>query len=162
MNATFTAAMASQLAELERVVDAPVAPHGYGRDLSCVLDCTDGFAEVNGDTALIVAQAVARRFLTPRGSILDDLDQGRDVRGFLHRPATRDELRAFESQLRAEAMKDERVADAAVQFSVSDGARELTLDVRLTPHHPTLQPFRFVLSVTEASVLLELLEQGGA
>lgn len=154
--------MAAQLAELVRVTDAPTGALGYGRDLSCVMDCDERFSEVRGDGPLIIAQAVVRRFVTPRGRLIGAADYGRDVRGYLNRGVTASELRKYGSQLRAEATKDERVDEAEVEAGVSADLRVLTLRVRLTPRAP-LAPFSFVVSVTDASVLLELLElQAGA
>lgn len=54
----------------------------YGTDLSCVVDLDAGLAEVTGNTLL--AQALARRLITPRGGLLDDPNYGYDLTQFLN------------------------------------------------------------------------------
>lgn len=156
MNTTVATSIEAQLAELSRVTDAPSGALDFGRDLSCVTDITEDCIEVDGSSALIVAQAVTRRFLTPRGALLDDPNYGCDVTGLLNKGVTVQELRAFNARLEAEAMKDERVASAAVLVTFSYAAQSLSIAVTITPKDPRASNFSFVLSVTTGQVLIDL------
>lgn len=156
-NQTVTDALAAELAELERVTVAPSEPLYYGRDLSCVTDCDALFSLTPpSQSPLVLAQAVTRRYLTPRGGLLDEADYGLDVRGYLNRGTVDTELRGLEARARLEALKDERVSDAEVEVTFSADYRELSLTVRLTPVDTRTRPFSFVVSVTDAQVLLDL------
>ena len=155
-NPIVDAAFEAAIATLTPEATPPADPLGYGTDLSCVLDCTDDFAVVSGP--MIVVQAVARSFITPRGSILDDPDKGCDVRGLLNHGTPLADLRQMQTRLRAEALKDERVDTADVTCLLNANASELTVTARLTLRDARTTPFTFVLSVTSAEVLLKLLQ----
>lgn len=160
MNPTLAAAIAADLATLERVVDPPPEPLEYGADLDCVIDCTEDFAELDGSTPRAIAQAVARRYCTPRGGLPDDPDYGCDVRGALNHPTTQAELRTLQSRMKNEAAKDERVERADVTVTFNQAASELSASVTITPRDPRLTAFSFVVRVTSGDVLVELLRQG--
>ena len=55
-----------------------------GTDIStpAALDIDPSFATVSGATCL--AQALARRLVTPRGTLLDDAGYGTDLRSYLN------------------------------------------------------------------------------
>ena len=152
-------ALAAELAELTaagRVVTVPEGQLYWGSDLSCVTDCDESFSELPAENnALIVAQSGARRLITPRGAVLDAPDEGLDLRSYCNRGVTEQELRALQTRVIAELLKDERVTDAEVDITYAASA--LTVNARLIPADPTLSPFRFVFAVDSASVLLELL-----
>lgn len=164
MNPIIEADIAAQLEELTPIAEAPAGDLGYGRDLSCVSDCDDEFIEVASDTPLIIAQALARRFLTPRGTLLDDADYGCDLRGMLNRGVTQEELRSLHTRVTNEAIKDERVEIVTVSASIDTANtvdQTVQISMVITPRDPRIEPFAFVLRVTEAQVLLELSTQGG-
>lgn len=157
-NATIDAEIAAALAELstQRVVDVPVAPFGYGRDLDCVTDITEECAEVDPLSRRAVVQAVLRRLTTPRGALIDDPDYGYDVRSFCNRGTTTLELRAISDQCRGEAMKDDRVTEATVKVTYTDRTRTLTVSVTLDCVDVGLGTFTATFAVTaDAAELLE-------
>jgi len=159
MNPTLTAAFDVQLAELRaggRVADVPEPPLYWGTDLSCVTDCTETFSELPPGGALIIAQAVVRRFLTPRGGLIDDADYGLDLRGYCNRGVTREDLRTLQSRCVAEALKDERVQSVTINV-VSDGASLLEVTALLTPADSSIGRFGFVLAVSDETTLLTLI-----
>lgn len=149
----------AQIAELTasgRVASVPTAPLGWGSDLSCVTDCDSRFIELPGNSALGVAQRVARRYLTPRGALLDDPDYGLDLRGYCNRGVTQQDLRTLQSRCVAEALKEETVSSITVNVATTS-ATGLSVQAQITPADPSLEPFAFVLAVSSADVLLELL-----
>lgn len=156
---TVSLAFEAQLTELRalgRVTSIPVPPLLWGSDISCVTDCDAAFTELRADNPLIVAQAVARRFLTPRRGLLDDDDYGLDLRGYCNRGVTRADLRTLQARCVAEAMKDERVTSASIDVQTTS-ASSLSVSALITPADPSLSPFTFVLSVDSETTLLELI-----
>lgn len=152
------AAFEVQLAELRalgRVTTIPEPPLQWGSDLSCVTDCTAAFDELFATSPRIVAQAVARRFLTPRNGLIDDPHYGLDLRSYCNRGTTQQDLRTLQSRCVAEARKDERVATADVNIVLAIPV--LAVTVTVTPEDPTLERFTFVLSVDSETTLLELI-----
>jgi hypothetical protein len=145
--------IADMTAELLPVEDAPTAPLGFGRDLSCVSDVTPDFAEVGPTTALGIAQAAVRRLTTPRGQLIDDENYGLDVRAFANRGMTELELRDLSGQVRVELAKDDRVESADAQ--VLQERSSLSISVQLTPVDPNTRAFSFTIAVTSTQVLLE-------
>lgn len=146
--------IAAETAQLQRLVPVPVAPFGYGVDLSCVSDLTPTMAEVDAFSPLGVAQACARRLQTQRGTLADDLAYGLDVRGMLNTGVTASELRDMQGQIRSELLKDDRIADLAASVSMPS-TNALTVQIRITPADPNASSFSFTLAVTSAQVILE-------
>lgn len=151
MNSTVEAAIVRELATLTRVVDPPTGDLLYGRDLSCVTDLEPTLEEIDQASPRAIVQAVIRRFITPRGTLLDDPDYGLDVRGYCNRGVTQRDLRALSGALRGEAQKDDRVARADVSVTATNAT--LSIQVFITPADPALQDFSFTFSVTSAEVL---------
>jgi hypothetical protein len=126
----------------------------YGRDVAMVFiaggagaDLDPTFALVTGQRA--VAEAVARRLLSRRASLINDLDYGLDVRVVLGEalgPAARF---AFERAIAAEAMKDERVLDASCSVAV-DASGGVDVDLVLTTDEGE---FRLVLDVGQVTTI---------
>jgi hypothetical protein len=75
------------------------------------------FGEVPERRAIV--EAVARRWLLPRGALWFDTDAGTDVRKSVQAKFTAARLRVLEIQLADEARKDERVEDAKVTVTQS-------------------------------------------
>lgn len=152
MNATVATALATDLATLATELDvrADAAPLGYGRDLWCVTDLTATMDTIAPDSRLAIAQAVVRRWITPRGALLDDPDYGYDVRGKLNRGLTQVELRSLGSLMRLEARKDDRVSDAAV--TVSFDGETLHAATVLTCESITLGTFTLTLALDAIGV----------
>lgn len=145
--------IARQTAELERLIDAPAPPLGYGRDLSCVSDLTVDMSETDPNSPLGIAEACARRLQTPRGGLIDDPDYGFDVRGLENRGVPEATLRDLAGQIRSELKKEDRITDASV--TVVRSGSSLAIQIVLTPADIALDTFAFVLSVTSGAVLID-------
>jgi hypothetical protein len=122
-----------------------------GLDLSGVDDLSPQMTEVSGRLGLI--QSIARRLQTPNGGLFYDPDYGYDVRRFLSAVVVNSGELA--SSVEAEALKDERVAQATatVVFSASSSSLLIKLEIA-----DSGGPFAFVLAVS--AVTVELLTQG--
>lgn len=148
-------AIAAETATLVRLVPTPVEPFGYGRDLSCVSDLTETMDEVDPFSAVGIAQALARRFQTARGSLPDDADYGLDLRAFLNRATDADEIRDLSGQAKLEAMKDDRVARVEVSVTMLADS-SLNVGIYIEPADPNVEPFDLTLAVTSGEILLQL------
>lgn len=155
MSQAVTDAIAAGLAELSRVVDTPVAPFGYGTDLSCQTDLAEDFGEVDPNSMLALAEALVRRLDCPRGHLPDDADYGIDLKGAVNRGSARADLLALAGQIRAELEKDDRVDRASVSVTLSADGAQLAVKTRITPRDPRTSDFSLTLAVTSAAVLLE-------
>jgi hypothetical protein len=154
-NAIIDAAIAAELAALtERVADVPAPPLGYGTDLSCVTELDNDCAEVDPQSRVAVAQAITRRLTTPRGALIDDPDYGYDVRQFANRGTTQLELRAVADQCRGEAVKDDRVRDAAITAIYDAAERRLTVSAQLDCADPLLGVFSLTFGVDATGAAL--------
>lgn len=117
-----------------------------GIDIHCVDDIDPNFALVSGQKVL--AQALARRLITPRGTLLEDPEYGFDLRAFLN-----DTHSAFrvESGIESELLKDERVDDVSATTTYDELSGRLTVEARVTSSEG---PFDFILGVTDVTVEL--------
>lgn len=126
---------------------------GFGSDFSAFTDLDANLTFLEGDEqeAVALTQAVARRFITPRGGDPWDPAYGLDLRSFLSDSYNADEVALMIS---AEARKDERVQDCAVEIEVTevDGDEAWEIDVNCTAS--TGAVFAFTLSVSQVSVTL--------
>jgi hypothetical protein len=75
----------------------------------------------------------------------------------LNHPQTVDELRSLEISCINEANKEERVQRADISVTMNALGSEIAIAVAITPADPVLRPFRFVLAVADAQVLIELI-----
>lgn len=148
------AAIAAELAKLERIAPAPTPPFGYGADLSCAEDLTPTMDVVDPFSVRAIGEAIARRLDTPRGALVDDPDYGLDLRGYLNRGTTIAELNALADRVRTEVSKDDRIASARVVVT-SQTTRELRVAIVVTPVALDAGPFSLTLAVTSADVLIE-------
>ena len=96
----------------------------------------------------VLAYAVARRFITPRGGLFYDDSYGYDLRNLI--ADTVDEATA-QQMIEAEATKDERVTDCQATITAS-GTNAWTVSIACTADDG--QPFYFTLSVSAVSVSL--------
>jgi phage baseplate assembly protein W len=117
----------------------------YGHDLFCITDLDAGMLEVDGRRCL--AQAIARRLITPRGGLIDDPNYGYDLTVFLNGDFDQATLARMNGQIVAECLKDERVVSAYAQVVVSGNVLIVTLSLT-----DGLGPFPLVLSVSNVSV----------
>jgi phage baseplate assembly protein W len=120
----------------------------FGTDISCVTDLADDGRSVTG--RMVVAEAIARRLITPRGRLIDDPDYGFDLTAYLNDDLTPTELGALRSGAEQECLKDERVEQAEIE-AVLDSAGLLTVNIDLTVADG---PFALVLAVSATSVTI--------
>jgi hypothetical protein len=120
-----------------------------GIDISCTDDLDPAFTPVTGTKAL--AQAMARRLITPRGSLFYDLEYGFDLRAYLNAGITQGDGFAFRlgAQIEAECLKDERVGTVDAQLSYDPVTEKLTV---LLSGVASDGPFRLVLAVSAVTV----------
>lgn len=121
-----------------------------GRDLSCVDDLLADFREVIGRRCL--AEAIARRYITDRGTLIGDPNYGFNLTNFLNADLGTGDVALLQSGAEAEALKDERVLSAVVVATLAaDGL--LTVVCTLTDADG---PFTLTLAVS--AVTVEILE----
>lgn len=151
----FTDAIAAGLAELTRLVDAPIAPLYYGSDLSCVSDLTFTVSELDPASPLGIAESLIRRLTCPRGGLPDEKDYGYDLFALLNRGANEAQLNEYSGQIRGECRKDDRVDDVLPTLTMDTIARTLYVDLQVKPIDPAQRDFEFTFSVTSAGAVLE-------
>ena len=151
----FTDTLATEQALLARAVTPPGPPLAFGTDLSCVSDITDRLDSLDPNSPLGVAQSLIRRLTCPRGGLPDDRNYGTDVRGFLNRGASPTDLQGYESQVRGECAKDDRVDSTDVTLAMFTATKTLRIRIQVTPADPTTNDFEFVFTVDDTQALLE-------
>lgn len=123
----------------------PASTNFFGSDTSCITDVALIDQQVTSPL-LLIGQRILRRWQTPRGalaSINDDPDFGYDVTQLVNAKLTPNAIATAESQLRAEALKDEQVRACTVRvvqsgttvsvsaaFDTLAGPFALTMNVR--------------------------------
>lgn len=134
---------------------SPAAPSvpTFGSDVSTFPDLDPTFSLMT--TQRVIAEAVARRLLTPQGGLFYDPSAGVDVRGLLNAGFTQSGVYALRARIAAEAEADERVASAEVRLDFNQAAQTLAIRVRLVPHDGG--PFFLVLSVSALAVDVSVL-----
>ncbi len=118
-----------------------------GTDVNCVDDIDPSFALVSGSTA--VAQAIARRFDTPRGGLHYDGEYGYDITEWLNRGVSDADLFRIAVAVEAEAGKDERVLQSEATVTYDASTEKLSISLRGAC---SSGPFQLVLSVDAVSV----------
>lgn len=149
------ASIAAQLAGLEQSTDFPVEPFGYGSDISADSDLDEDMNETDPFSTLGLAQALVRRLDCPRGALPDDRDYGIDLRSYVNRGMTDDEIRELAGAIRAEVTKDDRVDLAAVTVSPDSTGTMFTVVIAVTPVNVEIGEFTLTLSATSAEILIE-------
>lgn len=142
-----------------QIAALPVLPRvapltlGWGVDLWCVTDVTERMSEVDPNRPTAVGQAVVRRYITPRGGLIDDANYGFDLRGFVNHGTTEETITQLSGQIRAEAVKDERVADALVDLTFDSKLMAVSLTLSLSD--PNAAPYDLVFFVTADGLALQ-------
>jgi hypothetical protein len=129
---------------------------GYGQDTWCMGSLSPGRVATG---ATVVAQALYRRLITPRGMLRggdEEQDYGFDVAQFIGHVDNDTAAAALPAMVRAECLKDDRVSRVDVVADVarsSNGLTEitLTLDVLLSDGRTS---FSLTLSATDAGLVL--------
>jgi phage baseplate assembly protein W len=114
-------------------------------------DLGDRFVLKSGNANL--AEAIARRLMTPRGGLFYDQTYGIDLRAFLNEAITDARLRQIESEAAAEATKDPRVEGATATAALVNDRLTLSLELETGAG-----PFPLVLAVSDLTV--EILRAG--
>lgn len=156
MNPILQAALERMYAQLPAATEAPTGALGYGRDLWCVSDCTDDFRTIGPDDPRVIMQAIARRFQTPRGIIVTDLEYGLDLRGYLHKALTQRELRQLQTQALNEANKETRIDPSATQLSLYHSAGLIRAELLVRPLAARADTFPFVVHVSRAGATVQV------
>lgn len=98
----------------------------------------------------LVAQAVYRRLITPRGMVIDAPDYGYDLRSLLHKGQTPIQRAAIPGLIRSEVLKDERIA--TVEVEVTTFTHDM---IGVAIRCETAEgPFELVLNISAAAVKL--------
>ena len=98
----------------------------------------------------VVAEAIVRRWQTPRGGLVDDPNYGFDLSDFVSDDLGKSDLARIAKSAAAEALKDERVlaCDVTVQYLVG-GMLAVSGKVQTA-----LGPFQLVVSVGQVTISL--------
>lgn len=157
MSAHVLAAIAADVATLERVVDAPIEPFGYGTDIAMSSDgdLDENMGEVDPFSIDGLAQALLRRLDCARGALVDDPEYGISVRSWLSVGVTAETPAMRAAEVQAELTKDDRVASCTARVEPDLSGRAMRLDVRVVPVDPNLGPFSLTFAATSAAVVLE-------
>ncbi len=125
---------------------ATINPLFFGSDVACITD-QSLIDEVITDPRRLIGERVLRRWQTQRGalaSINDDPDFGWDITQYVNAKLSPGGIAQAQTQLQAEALKDEQVESCNVRltqgtgglvtvtatFSTAAGPFNLTVDVR--------------------------------
>ena len=111
------------------------------------------FRVVTGRTA--VGQALLRRLVTPRGSLLGEPSYGLDVRGWTNETLDARALRRLESAAATELRRDERVDDVALTATFAGDVLRLDGRVRLVGSTVPLRLTLAINAVTAAVIAAE-------
>lgn len=99
----------------------------YGIDISCVSGLDPNFTLVTG--VRVVAEALARRLTTARGSLFYAPDYGTDVREILNARIDQRRLDAWRTRIEAECRKDDRVDTVAAKLRFTASSSTLAIAV---------------------------------
>jgi hypothetical protein len=97
------------------VVVPSTAPNEVGIDIDCVTDIDPQLSLAYGIRNL--GNALLRRLITPRGSLLYDPDYGLDLRAYLNAGLSDGEVTGLAGAVALELEKDERVASAEASMT---------------------------------------------
>lgn len=111
------------------------------------------FRVVTGRTA--VGQALLRRLVTPRGSLLGEPSYGLDVRGWTNETIDARALRRLESAATTELRRDERVDDVSLAATFAGDVLRLDGRVRLVGSTVPLRLTLAINAVTAAVIAAE-------
>ncbi len=123
------AACSEAIFKVDHPTFAQPAPPTWGGDVSTFPDLDATFSLLTSQR--VVAEAVARRLLTPHGTLFYDPDSGLDVRELLSEGFTPAKIYRLKSLISSEAEADERVLSADVSLVFNPLAQTLKVTVRL-------------------------------
>jgi phage baseplate assembly protein W len=125
--------------------DSPGDDANVGSDVLALPNLDQSMTPVSDSR--VVSEAVARRFLTPRGALTFHPDYGYDLRANLNDDIDDAALYRIKSELEMEAGQEERVAQATAE--VSYDARTQALTTNMSGLIASGVQFKFTLSVTQ-------------
>jgi hypothetical protein len=130
-----------------------MAEDNFGVDVSTFLDgdLDPYFRSIS--SARVVAEAVARRWLTPTGALFYDPAFGIDVRELLGAALTPERVFALRTRLAQQAEEDDRVDAAEVDVQLDRASGRLVIRASL---QTAVGPFALVLAIDQLRV--DLLE----
>jgi len=118
----------------------------FGTDFSALPDLS--FVLQSGQANL--AEAIARRLMTPRGGLFYDPTYGMDLRGYLNEALTDATRYEIETLVAAECEQDERVlAATATVVEGAPNSRTIQVSIEL---ETAAGPFRLILAVSAVAV----------
>lgn len=125
----------------------------YGSDFSGTedIDALWSFYETTTQKITALTQAIARRFVTPRGGLFYDQSYGLDLRSFVSDTA---EPASVEAMIAAEARKDDRVDDCKASIVATGGLGNQSWNVQINCISNSGEPFALTLAVSAVSVSL--------
>lgn len=111
-------------------------------------DLDPNFVPIRGPR--VVMEAVCRRLITPRKSMLDK-NCGYDLRKLLQATLTSAAVARIQAEIEAECLKDERIeaADVTVQLPLATGELVIRIDLSLAEQS---EPFILVFVLTTDNV----------
>lgn len=121
----------------------------FGSDI-LVFEDLDGTMTPVSDKR-VLAEAIARRFLTQRGSLPFHPDYGSDVRDYISEGIDLDVLQRIKISCESEAEKEERVESATCTVTFDPPTFTLSILTSLTT---AVGPFAFTLNVSKLSATL--------
>jgi phage baseplate assembly protein W len=121
----------------------------FGSDVSTFPGLDPSFQLQTGSRVLM--EALARRLMTPRGTLPFAEDYGTDVRAWLSEGIEGADLDDLKAAVEQELLKDERVDDVQVVVEWVPQEERLTIRAAVDTAEG---PFRLVLGVTELTVAL--------
>lgn len=157
---TFFEAIEQERLTLTRSNDTPVAPFGYGADLSCLSDVGPNFEEIDPFSTQAILESSVRRLDTPRGSLPDggdpeDLEYGYDLVGKLNHPMTVLDRAETEGRASSEVEKDDRVRSASVTILSFDLGRRMRISITIQPVDPNLDEISGTFAITPEGTVAE-------
>lgn len=158
MSALVLAAIAADIAALERTMDVPTTDAlGYGVDISCTTDIEDDARDVDPMSIEGVSQSILRSLDCPVGGIYGDPEYvSLDLRSRLNRGVTIADVRSLADEIRSVITADDRISSASVTVTLEDAGRTLLVSIDVVPEEATrLTPFRLVLAATSAELLIQ-------
>lgn len=125
-----------------------MAEPDFGTELSCVQDIASDGRMVTGFR--VVGEAIARRWITPRGRLIKYPNYGYDLTQFVNADMSERDIAELRAGAAAEAMQDERVEACVVSASLgADGVLTVTAQVGTAKG-----PFTLVVAVTSVNLAL--------
>jgi phage baseplate assembly protein W len=123
----------------------------FGSDISCTWGVDPRCAVVTGRRLL--AEAVFRRLITPRGRLIDDPEYGTDITAYLNDDVSPRTLAMLKSAIVAECAKEERIEGASVIITppamTAIGAYIIEISLESAEG-----PFTLTISATNVTVAL--------